>query len=209
MENTIILNIVGPAQSGKTTLATNLLQYVANQCGTVGKIYSYADGLKQDLANRLELPLEYFHNEPYKSILRPIMQVYGTDVRRNELMGGKDTYWADYLRNRVLDHIYGMLPSAPKIIALPDVRFQTEVDNFVADPDNGVHVLNIRINPINYNEIEHTTHISETGIAGLKFPEGTLVDVHIDHKAGIDSDPYNLVLSTLWSKYIQPLAGAK
>jgi hypothetical protein len=175
----------------------------------VGKIYAYADGLKQDLANRLDLPIEYFHNEPYKAILRPIMQVYGTDVRRNELMGGKESYWTDYLKQRLEDDRHCQDPLL-NIIALPDVRFQTEADNFVTDIEKGIQVLNIIINPANYEKIEQTGHISETGIAGLKFPESSTVEVHIDHKAGVDSDPYKLTLNTLWSKYIYPMMeGAK
>jgi hypothetical protein len=210
--NLVVVNLVAEAKSGKSVLASNLKEYINSNTVRHSEKMAYADAVKDDLARMLDLPIEYFYTEPYKTELRPMMQVYATNVRRNPILNGSPTYWTDYLLQELVESLkasVGELPATKDertvILIADDVRFQTELDCFITDNPR-IKVCNVRVIPINSEVIEANEHISETGVKNLDLTTGDVhTEIIIDHSKGVDSDEYKEQVSNLWLDHINPL----
>lgn len=165
----IVIGIAGKARVGKTTLAHAIYDYVTHEAELEGYalvgIYSLAGALKKECAEATGLDIINFDDPAVKETLRPLMQWWGTEFRRNPLLGGDNDYWV----NRVKDSIDGWEASAkvmndPALKALiaviPDVRFENEVDLVLSYP----HGIMVHLDGVGAEETRHVTHASEAGI---------------------------------------------
>lgn len=164
----IVIGIAGKAKVGKTTLAAALYDHIAHEVEehNICAVLSLADVLKDECAIATGLPREWFDDVTYKETLRPLMQWWGTEFRRNPLLGGDNDYWVNRVKNRVSTWAADpALRSAyePKslVVVIPDVRFENEVD-LVLSYENGIMV---NLYAEGAEETTHSTHASEKGVA--------------------------------------------
>ncbi len=108
-----LLGLVGHKQAGKDSVGRILQQHFP--LGTYR--LAFADALKQELATLTGGNLEAI--EKNKEILRPVLQWYGTEFRRNNF--GND-YWI----KRVEQDIAAI--KSPALIYITDVRFRNEAE---------------------------------------------------------------------------------
>ncbi len=81
--------------------------------------------LKKDIARLLGVTLEELEKPAMKEIIRPLYQVYGTDVMRR-LHG--DRYWPQRLMQAAA--VYAALDTPFDTLVVDDVRFPSEVEYF-------------------------------------------------------------------------------
>lgn len=182
----IVIGIAGKAKSGKTTVAKAVkdhLMFTAHH-HTLSVILSFADPLKDECAAATGLPREWFDTPPYKENLRVLMQWWGTEFRRNPVLGGDLSYWRDKAKEEIR-RLYGQamqdvdLHEAPPkalVVLMPDARFLNEAD-FIRSYEHG---FMLKIEATGAEEIAHTAHASET-----ELPADRIDFVfHNDHTVG-------------------------
>lgn len=107
-----IIGITGRKYSGKTTAARLFEKSIAAPTVQI----SFADSLKEEVAKACSVTVEFV--EQNKSLFRPMLQWYGTDLKRNLV---SQNYWIDRLREK-LTHIDNYTAA----VLIPDVRFLNE-----------------------------------------------------------------------------------
>jgi len=155
---TYIIAFAGRKQSGKTTCAEASLYFFKEQINLSGKIYNFADPLKQDICMNI---LGMTHSQCYgddidKNTLtnmywnntnltaREVMQFVGTDIFRTL----KNDVWAGAtIKKIVLEQ--------PEVAIIADCRFPNEVE---AVKSAGGYVIKLTRNPY------HSTHSSEIAL---------------------------------------------
>lgn len=185
----IVVGIVGKAKAGKTTLANAIreqLMFSPHEF-TICTVMSLADPLKDECALATQLPRAWFDDPIYKETLRPLMQWWGTEFRRNTLLGGCNHYWIDKMRDKIKDieheglHICATdngdahIPEAV-VVLIPDVRFPNEVE-LVYEYEHG---LMVNLIAVGAEETTHSTHASEQSLLNAFFD----VTYHNDHTKG-------------------------
>lgn len=101
---------------------------------------SFADGVKSELEevflSHFNMTREVFDNPETKEIMRPLVQWYGTEFRRNPKIAGYDDYWVD----RAFEKIHKIQNSDPNaIFVITDVRFPNEL--FRIRDEGGINIL--------------------------------------------------------------------
>lgn len=110
-----ILGLSGKAGSGKTTLATYLVQ----KHGYVP--VSLADHFKVDAVVRHGAPIEEVFGSWKSPETRKLLQITGTEM-------GRDVHGDDIWTRTAETLIYGMAQAGVTRVVVPDVRFENEVD---------------------------------------------------------------------------------
>ena len=114
------LGLVGWMRSGKDSVADWLIEmYGYRKMG-------FATALKAEVARGVGCTIEELNEEPLKSQVRQVLQVWGTEFRR----GQDPNYWV----NKALDWISVPGPHGSRLwrrddpYVFTDVRFQNEID---------------------------------------------------------------------------------
>lgn len=153
--NKNIIAIGGNARSGKDTLGKNLV-YILKEYGINAKTYSFANQLKQETDEFLQKTLgisAFTENDDEKSIIRPFLVFWGTEVRRKN----DDLVWVKQLED-------SLLPNEVAIIT--DLRFPNEL-KWVRDNEGQVIFLSriledgSLVTPANDYELKNNIKISE------------------------------------------------
>jgi hypothetical protein len=88
---------------------------------------AFADDLKEEIYERLLKEdghqISVLDNPETKSLLRPFMQWYGTEYRRNAILGGDPDYWIKKVLNKI-NTIQKQDPDS--IIVITDGRYPNE-----------------------------------------------------------------------------------
>jgi len=137
---------------------------------------AFADDLKEEvyelLLKRDGHDISALDNPETKSILRPFMQWYGTEYRRNVLLGGDPDYWI----KKAMDKIKIIQEQDPNaIIVVTDGRYPNE--------HNAVKKLGGISVKISRNSVfdPQEQHSSETALDGY---EG--FDFHLENEGSLD-----------------------
>lgn len=184
-----VVGIAGKAKAGKTTLANAIreqLMFSPHEF-IICTILSLADPLKDECAMATQLPRAWFDDPTYKETLRPLMQWWGTEFRRNGLLGGCNRYWIDKARNKIIEVEEEALRLAttdsgdahvPKavVVLIPDVRFPNEVE-LIHEFKYG---LMVNLEAVGAEETSHSSHASEKGLPDESFD----ITYHNDHTKG-------------------------
>ena len=111
-EPALLIGLVGRRQSGKDTVAS-----VARELDDSVIRLGFGDPVKAEVAEALEVTLEYL--DAHKEQLRPLVQAWGTEWRRNLCA---EDYWLRRMSERIA--------AAPEdsIVIITDVRFENEAD---------------------------------------------------------------------------------
>ena len=153
--NKNIIAIGGNARSGKDTLGKNLV-YILKEYGINAKTYSFANQLKKETDEFLKKTLgisAFTENDDEKSIIRPFLVFWGTEVRRKN----DDLVWVKQLED-------SLLPNEVAIIT--DLRFPNEL-KWVRDNEGQVIFLSriledgSLVTPANDYELKNNIKISE------------------------------------------------
>jgi hypothetical protein len=115
--NKHIIAIAGNARCGKDTLGKNICSLL-NEYGIKSSTYSFADELKRETDDFLKQTLgisAYTDNNDEKSIIRPFLVFWGTDLRRKL----NPTVWVDKVLERINDD---------EVAVITDLRFENELD---------------------------------------------------------------------------------
>lgn len=126
---TKIILLVGRKGSGKDTVATMLLPYLAN-----ARLLSFAGPIKETLVQLFGFPdLSYFNDQDKKEKLWPayckthtprdLMIWFGTDIIRKTF---GPTFWVDRLKNEVRN-------GSAETVIVTDARFPNEVTEMVGE----------------------------------------------------------------------------
>jgi hypothetical protein len=109
------LGLVGLMRSGKDSVADWLIEHYGY------RKMGFATALKAEVARGVGCRPEQLNEEPLKSQVRQVLQVWGTEFRR-----GQDP---DYWVRKAADAIYWQ-PGTRRIdpLVFTDVRFQNEID---------------------------------------------------------------------------------
>lgn len=171
---TILIGIAGPAGVGKTSLARAISKYACSHHTTlstslVAGIFSLADSLKDECSEATGIPRSHFDDPVYKEALRPLMQWWGTEFRRNSFLGGNDGYWRQLFLGKVHEfkRLYDNAKLADTIVAFcPDVRFDDEAVMVLSAEKHG---FMIKLEGTGFVGTTHTNHASEAGINPILF----------------------------------------
>jgi hypothetical protein len=188
---TTIIAFAGRKQSGKTTCSETLLDFwntVINKDGTkTGKIYNFADPLKQDICMDI-LGMSYdqcYGTDEQKNELtdiewdgskltaREVMQFVGTDLFRKM----KHNVWADATINKIKIEY-------PDLAIIADCRFPNEVDVI---KNAGGHVIKLNRNPFN------SDHASEVALDHNKYDHRNFDFVLMNDSMSIDEQNFTLI----------------
>lgn len=157
----ILIGISGRKESGKDTVYL----FIKELLGETGIIQlAFANELKYEVAEACGLSINSI--EINKKALRPLLQAWGTDFKRN--LVDKD-YWVKKIAAKI-----NRIPITTKVVVITDVRFHNEA-SFIRDVKGFV----IRVNRPSDNK---DTHISETELYDYQFDytinnTGTLKDL--------------------------------
>jgi hypothetical protein len=152
-----IIGITGAAFSGKTTVAIIMRDQLLLHHDSVSDVVAFADKLKDECAKATGMPREWFDSPEHKEMIRPLMQWWGTEFRRNNLLGGYDNYWIDAMHtyiHRLSDDYEGVI--------IPDVRFDNEA-KFIVNYDADVRLM-VKVTAPNASTTVHSSHASEHGV---------------------------------------------
>lgn len=137
---------------------------------------AFADALKEEVYERLlkhdGYDIDILDNPETKSILRPFMQWYGTEYRRNSILGGDPDYWIKKAMEKI-GKIKAQDSSA--IIIASDGRYPNEHD--AVKEIGGISVKITRSSVFDPGE----QHSSETALDEY---EG--FDFHIENEGTLD-----------------------
>ena len=155
---TVIVGICGGLRSGKSTLAQ---MFSSNHSDRVRRI-SFADGVREQVAQGMNLihPVELVRFD--KQILRPILQAWGNGMR--ELKG--EDYWIDYM----LDQPFWSLIPDNSVVIIDDVRYLNEAAFII---EEGGFLIRLdcdeqtRIERGAKNDETELNHPSEVGLDGF------------------------------------------
>lgn len=170
----IVIGVAGYKRCGKDTL-TKVLHEELAKMGLNSERRALADELKEEIAKMLhsvfpsisvEEHIRRMNDDKWKEKYRLIMQWWGTEWRRDETMGGWDSYWIDKVTEWVNE-------SSSDIVIVPDIRFPNEVK--WCGQYNGVVVW------MNRPGFTSSGHSSENALDDFKE-----FDVVIDNNGDID-----------------------
>lgn len=190
---TKIVAFAGRKQSGKTTCSEATLAYFKSLGGQSGKIYNFADPLKQDICvNILGLTHQQCYGEDVDKntmtdivwegknlTAREVMQFVGTDLFRKM----KNDVWTSATLNKIHQE-------KPDLAIIADCRFPNEVEAVQAA---GGLVIKLNRNPYN------STHASETALDVLVYPQN-LFDLFVPNELMDIPTQLDLILSYLQNK---------
>jgi hypothetical protein len=190
---TKIVAFAGRKQSGKTTCSESTLAYFKYLGGESGKIYNFADPLKQDICvNILGLSHQQCYGEDSDKntmtdivwegknlTAREVMQFVGTDLFRKM----KNDVWTSATLNKINNE-------KPALAIIADCRFPNEVDAVHAA---GGLVIKLTRNPYDSN------HDSETALDPIHYPP-SMFDVIIPNDKMDIPGQLELVLAFLQDK---------
>mgnify|MGYP000444852788 CR=1 FL=1 len=129
MSHKHIIAIAGNARSGKDTLAKNISSLL-NGYGIKSSILSFANELKRETDSFLKETLgisAFTEDDIEKSIIRPFLVFWGTDVRRQI----NPNIWVENLSVRMLEN---------EVTIIPDLRFENEL-TFIRDKGGSIIYL--------------------------------------------------------------------
>lgn len=142
-----LIGLTGKARSGKDTAA----QIIANLAApAVVQRLGFADAVKRELAVAMGCNVQFI--EENKARLRPLLQGWGTEFRRN-------FFGQDYWINKWQDGVTG----EANLIIVPDVRFANEANHIL---NMGGVVWRIKRCPARLD-----MHTSEIELDDYCFPE--------------------------------------
>jgi len=126
-----------------------------------------------------------------------LMQWWGTEFRRNTVLGGYDNYWCD----KVVDQIeaYSKLHAAsglPIVFLIPDVRFDVEVATIRQYPNGHI----VRLEGKNAPKIASSAHVSEKVLASMLL-DGIYTTDHSEGITALDS-----VADELYARFVGDLS---
>lgn len=172
LRKVIAIGITGKAKVGKDTLAKLLSGALYEKYRLTTEILPLAGTLKDECSKTLGIPREDFDDPKYKEHLRPLMQWWGTEYRRNPVLGGYNEYWCDQVlmnaRNGNAD-----------VIIVPDVRFDNEAELVYDNFGDGMVVL---VNGVDFETTSYAAHASEKGVSDALISHV----VQNDHSKGIE-----------------------
>lgn len=190
---TKIVAFAGRKQSGKTTCSEATLGYFKSLGGESGKIYNFADPLKQDICvNILGLTHQQCYGEDADKntitdivwegknlTAREVMQFVGTDLFRKM----KNDVWTSATLNKIHNE-------KPALAIIADCRFPNEVEAVQAA---GGLVIKLTRNPYN------SDHDSETALDPLRYPQ-SLFDLVVQNDRMDIPTQLELILAHLQDK---------
>jgi len=133
-----IIGLLGPKQSGKDTICILLA------CERPLTRLAFADGVKEEVADAIGMPVSFI--EEHKERLRPLLQNWGTELRR-------DLFDRDYWVKRLL----AKLPFVrTPLVVVTDVRFPNEAR---ALAERGARLIRVVRGPVDADR-----HRSETWV---------------------------------------------
>jgi hypothetical protein len=167
MHKIIVIGVAGKARSGKTFLSKAIETCVSNKHPELPvHTFAFADVLKDECANATGIDRKLFDDPVTKEILRPLMQWWGTDFKRNPMFKGYSGYWVDKFHHLLVEKFHGVFSKCKNIvIVIPDVRFVQEV-NYIHTVLNG-YVVNLV--GLYAKNTPHSSHASEAGVDPMKF----------------------------------------
>ncbi len=108
------IGLCGYMRSGKDTIADYLIEnYGYTRFG-------FAQALKEEVARGVGCTVEELNEEPLRSQVRPVLQIWGTEFRR----GQDPNYWISQADQKISRH----QSRFGRPIVFNDVRFQNEID---------------------------------------------------------------------------------
>lgn len=156
------IGLTGSARSGKDLVAMALHEHIwqYGEERVAVHVAPLADNVKWECAQATGLQRHLFDDPKHKEVLRPLLQWWGTEFRRNPRLGGHPGYWIDGLMARIeraktnLEDDHNHL-----VVIVPDVRFENE-----AEAIHGMDGQVVAIRALNANTTPHAGHSSEQGL---------------------------------------------
>jgi energy-coupling factor transporter ATP-binding protein EcfA2 len=178
-----VVGIHGKAFSGKTTVCNLLSDMFPSDWHIT--VCGLADPLKHECAEATGLPVAHFFSpdKALKDTLRPLMQWWGTEFKRNPVLGGYDAYWIDAMNKHIAKIVADNPDKKDFFVGIHDLRFDNEAEmvrNFNKMPN--MHGKVLKLVGKNFGDTQHTNHASEAGIA-LPNIDAQIIN---DHVEGLD-----------------------
>lgn len=155
LKQIVALGVTGPARVGKDTISKLVKETLEQSYNYRVAIMPLAGALKDECAETLGIHRSWFDDPKYKEHLRPLMQWWGTEYRRNEALGGDDMYWCDFVAQKAQE-------ADIDILIVSDVRFDNEALWVYETFGDG---LVLAIQSEDFKGTEHTSHASEQGVS--------------------------------------------
>lgn len=159
-----VIGISGPVGAGKTTTA----EFIAKELPGNVVICALADALKEECRDALGYTVEEWAtllgNPETKEALRPLLQWWGTEYRRNPVLDGYQEYWFDSWMQGVFQEDLRLRRETGKgvsYVLVPDIRFPNEAE-FIRKMGEFCVLLHIR--GINQKRATSHEHVSENGV---------------------------------------------
>jgi hypothetical protein len=176
-----IIGIGGNARSGKDTLASNLVDILAEFNIKAEKV-SFANALRQSVDDFLlrELGISAFtEDKKEKDIIRPFLVFWGTDIMRSR----DEDVWVKRLQSSLKED---------QVNIISDLRFTNELDWI--KKNNGLSVILSRpnANPANEHEEEQNKKLRQS--VNLRF---SLADLGKDNREYILKSVSHEILNSL------------
>ena len=155
----VAIGICGKARSGKSTAADMLQSILLQNYDVISAVIPLAEKLKQECSDATKIPLELFDDPAIKETLRPFMQWWGTEYRKNPLLG--ETHHQLYWVQKVAE-TFNSLPEDYTAIIVPDIRYDFEAE-FIQNCDAKVKLI-LNLESMNFTSTSHSSHSSEAGV---------------------------------------------
>lgn len=165
-----IIGIAGKKGAGKTLLASQIISFLLDAGWHVAHI-NFSDPLKQEVAELLSPHLgqpaseliDEMNDPATKENYRALMQVWGTDVKRNMV---NSAYWLDAYAEAAHAFFSRTPATADACVLVSDVRFQNEAE--YVRSEGGIMIEVVRPVPAGQGGTPAAateTHLSETSLA--------------------------------------------
>lgn len=157
-----LIGISGLARSGKDSFF-ELSKPLLKSKSFKFKRYAFADALKEECDSFLikNTGISAFtENSKEKEIIRPLLVVYGTHIRRKM----DKNCWISKIENRVKDSI-----SSKEFVFITDVRFKNEIDWVHKLGGVSIHVSRENNTPPNKDELKNDPILKQSSLIKIEW----------------------------------------
>ena len=149
----LIIGIMGRKGSGKDTFFSHLALSAGTK--TIRRL-AFADPLKEEVSKAMGVPVEWIEERKNQWWMRTILQIWGTEFRREHF---GEHYWIDKMRQQIK-----RVSLSSDIVVLTDVRFKNEAD-FVIN-NGGVLIRVVRPKTLwqRFTDLFKRHHASEVSV---------------------------------------------
>lgn len=163
----VIFGVSGVARSGKTTFCKHLINKL-ERSGVPSVSISFAEEVKRHLDSFTMEKLNiscFTENTEEKSIIRPLLVCYATDVCRNKI---NENFWIKKVEKKIISCINNKV-----VVVIPDVRYKNEMDWIKSLGGFVVHIQRSGIKPANFEEKSNDPIVKKNADYNIKWKNFT------------------------------------